>query len=173
MKKWFGISVLVLALDQLSKWIIVKFLAFQTPQHVFPFFNLNYTVNSGAAWGFLREAGEWKLWLFVSLSLGVSVVIVVWMWRLKPSAIAPCIALPRASLHSQERVLAAGLSFILGGAVGNLCDRIFNNGLVVDFLQFCYKDHCFPTFNIADSAIFIGASLVVLSTFWTSRKPSP
>ena len=157
MKKWFSISVLFVALDQLSKWLVVKFLAFQTPQPVFSFFNLNYTVNSGAAWGFLREAGEWKRGLFVSLSLGVSIVIVVWMWRVKP----------------QERVLAAGLSFILGGASGNLCDRIFNNGLVVDFLQFCYKEHCFPTFNLADSVIFIGACLIVLSTFWTSRKPSP
>ena len=112
---------------------------------VLPFFHLTYVQNPGAAFSFLGDAGGWQRWLFVALSSTASVVITVWLSR----------------LQHHEHWLGAALALILGGAVGNLIDRVAY-GYVIDFLDVFYRTYHWPTFNVADSAITVGAALMLL-----------
>jgi len=148
LKKWIWLSVLVIALDQATKLLAETFLAMHQPVPVLPSFNLMLTYNTGAAFSFLAGAGGWQRWFFLGLGAAVSVGLIVWLGRLKPG----------------EKWLAIALALILGGAVGNLIDRAWL-GQVIDFIQLYYDRWYWPAFNIADSAICIGALLMAWDQF--------
>ncbi|KTD58663.1 lipoprotein signal peptidase [Legionella sainthelensi] len=150
MKKWywFMLSLAVIVSDQLSKYLVSIFLTPYHPLPVFPMFNLTLAYNTGAAFSFLSGAGDWHRWFFAAFSFIVSIILAVWLYK----------------TENQTCLLSAGISLILGGAVGNLFDRAIH-GYVIDFIDLYYKHHHFATFNIADSAICIGAGLFVLDVF--------
>lgn len=139
------LSLAVIICDQLSKYLVGVFLTPYQPLHIFPMFNLTLAYNSGAAFSFLSGAGDWHRWFFAGFSLIVSIILAVWLYRSK----------------NQTTLLLSGISLILGGALGNLFDRALH-GYVIDFIDLYYKHHHFATFNIADSAICVGAGLFVL-----------
>lgn len=143
--RWLWLSALVILLDQWSKALILDAFRLYETLEVLPFFNLTLAFNKGAAFSFLAGAGGWQRWFFTAIALGVSVLILVWLVRSKAS----------------ERLLGAGLALVLGGAIGNLWDRLAY-GHVVDFLDFHWAGWHFPAFNVADSAITVGAALLIL-----------
>ena len=145
---WLWLAVAIVMVDQGSKLLAEQLLIAHEPLAVFPSFNLYLTYNTGAAFSFLREAGGWQRWLFAALSIGVSAFIVVWLRR----------------IPADHRWLACALSLVLGGAVGNLIDRVFrSDGGVVDFIDLYYGSWHWPAFNAADSAISVGAVMLVWS----------
>jgi signal peptidase II len=145
--KWFSLSALVIVLDQISKaWITAHF-AYGENLYVFGVFNLVLAHNTGAAFSFLNDAGGIQRWLFSIIAITASVWI-IWLLR----------------KHSAQLLFAAALSMILGGALGNLIDRLAY-GYVVDFLDFHWGIYHFPAFNLADSAITCGAFLLILDSF--------
>lgn len=152
MLKWLWLSFLALILDQASKLVIADNMELFESIQILPFFNLTYVHNTGAAFSFLSEAGGWQRWLFAGLAFVISIVITAWLARLK----------------QHETLLAVSLSLVLGGAVGNLIDRLAY-GYVIDFLDVYYQDWHWPAFNIADSAITIGVALMLIESF---RKES-
>jgi signal peptidase II len=155
MLRWLWLTGLVIALDQLSKWLAEQMLAPHTPQAVLPSVNITLVYNTGAAFSFLSQAGGWQRWFFSLLAVGVSVFIVLWMRR----------------LGHRERWTAAGLAMVLGGALGNLIDRLVY-GHVIDFIDVYYKDLHWPTFNIADSAITLGAAVLIAHGL-LAHRPTP
>ncbi len=155
MGKWFGVSVVVIVLDQITKFLADANLVYAEPLAVLPSFNLTLLYNRGAAFSFLSDAGGWQRWFFVTVSFLASVGLIIWLRKLK----------------SEQWQLALALSLILGGAVGNLIDRLWL-GHVVDFIQLYYKDFYWPAFNIADSAITVGAVLLLWDGLFLQRKDS-
>ncbi len=153
MLKWLWLSGLVVALDQISKLAVVKAMNLYESIPVIPFFNLTYVHNTGAAFSFLSDAGGWQRWLFAILAASISVVLIIWLAKLK----------------KHEVLLAASLSLILGGAFGNLIDRIAY-GYVIDFLDVYYQSWHWPAFNIADSAITLGVILMLLESVGFGNK---
>lgn len=147
MKKWhwFVLSIMVIILDQASKYWIGTSLTPYKPMPVMPMFNLTLAYNTGAAFSFLSGAGDWHRWFFACFNLFVSGILVIWLWRT-----------PR-----QAWLQSLGISLILGGALGNLIDRGIH-GYVIDFIDVYYQHHHFATFNLADSAICIGAAALIL-----------
>jgi len=143
-------------LDQVTKFLAETLLTFHQPVPVLPSFNLLLTYNTGAAFSFLAGAGGWQRWFFLGLGLLVSIGLIVWLRRLKPT----------------ETRLAAALALILGGAIGNLIDRAWL-GQVIDFIQLYYQHWYWPAFNLADSAITVGAALLVLDSLWSGRASKP
>lgn len=141
----FVLAAVVVVLDQYSKYLCSAFLEFGIPVSVFPGFDLLLAHNEGAAFSFLDNAGGWQRWLFAGISTVVSVVLATWLWR----------------LPQQQRLLGVALALILGGAVGNLIDRVLL-GYVVDFISVYYGQWRFATFNVADAGISCGAALLVL-----------
>ena len=148
MLKYLFITSLVIVFDQVSKWLMVSWLSLYETVVVMPYFNLTMAHNEGAAFSFLSEAGGWQRWLFIGLALIISVVLLVWLAKLKPT----------------EKLEAISLSLILGGAIGNVIDRI-SYGYVIDFIDLYIGHNHWPVFNIADSAICIGAILLVADSF--------
>jgi len=147
MLKWLWLSALVIVLDQLSKYMATQMLEMFQPVAVMPMFNLTLMYNTGAAFSFLSEAGGWQRWFFTVVALVISAVIFTWIRQLD------------AGQHLQ----ATGLSLVLGGALGNVIDRLLL-GHVVDFIQIYYDRWYWPAFNIADSAITVGVVLLILDT---------
>ena len=148
--KYLCLSILIVVLDQLSKyWISDALLLYESRVLIDGMFNLTLVHNTGAAFGFLSDAGGWQRWFFISLTAAVSLAILVWLLRLP----AEC------------NWLAVALACILGGALGNLCDRI-RFGYVVDFLDVYYDTWHWPAFNVADAAITIGAIMLIIDTLW-------
>ena len=147
------LSAVVLLLDQGSKLLADARLVFHEPVGVLPFFNLRLAYNTGAAFSFLGNAGGWQRWFFAGISVLVISVLVVWMRRLKP----------------EQWQLSAAFALIIGGALGNLIDRLVY-GHVIDFIDVYYKTWHWPTFNIADSAITVGAGLLLLDAWVTHRR---
>jgi signal peptidase II len=150
---FYVVTVVIVVLDQWSKRHMSELLDLCRPGmcetiEVLPVFKLILLHNSGAAFSFLDDAGGWQRWLLVTISTVVSGVIGVWLFRVK----------------STEKLLAFALCLILGGAVGNLIDRAAV-GFVVDFLLVHWDNHYFPAFNIADSAISVGAGFLILDMF--------
>jgi signal peptidase II len=141
---WLGIAVVVVLLDQVTKITMSRLLAYGQSEPVTSFFNLVMVYNPGAAFSFLANSGGWQRWFFSALALAVSIFIV---WMLNRNA--------------SQRMFCWSLSLILGGAVGNLIDRLAY-GHVIDFLDFHVAGWHWPAFNIADGAITIGAALFVL-----------
>lgn len=150
---WLVVAFFIVLLDQWSKSSASTQLEYGYAFEISPLLNFTLMHNEGAAFSFLNDAGGWQRWFFVGISLVVSIVITIWLARLKPS----------------ERLLAISLSLILGGAVGNLWDRAVL-GYVIDFISVHYQTYYFPTFNIADSAISIGAGLMILDMFVNPEK---
>lgn len=150
---WYGLAVLIIVFDQISKSAATSLLDYASPVEVTSFFNWTLLHNTGAAFSFLSEAGGWQRWFFVGISALVSLVIAVWIARL-----------PR---HFFWQLLA--LTLILGGAIGNLWDRLVL-GYVVDFIQLHYGGYYWPAFNIADSAICVGAVVMVVDSIFGSGK---
>ena len=153
MAKWLSISVLVILLDQITKYIANTGLVYAEAVPVVPSCNLTLLYNRGAAFSFLSDAAGWQRWFFVAISLGASVLLIVWLRKLKP----------------QQWVLAVALSLVLGGAVGNLIDRLWL-GYVIDFIQLYYKGFYWPAFNVADSAISVGAVLLIWDALFAKPK---
>lgn len=149
MKRYFLMAIVIVLLDQLTKlWVLGTFEPFEVVT-VLPVFNLTLVFNEGAAFSFLADAGGWQRYLFLLISAVMSVVFVVWLTRIK----------------AHEVWLAYGLALLLGGAVGNLIDRIWL-GKVIDFLQWHWSEAYFPAFNLADAAITLG----VIFLLWDSIK---
>ncbi len=146
--RWLWLAFAVVIVDQGSKQLAEQLLTFHEPVAVVPFFNLFLTYNTGAAFSFLRDAGGWQRWLFAALSIGVGVFIVIWLRR----------------IPGTQKWLACALALVLGGAVGNLIDRLFrSDGGVVDFVDIYYGTWHWPAFNVADSAISVGAVMLLVS----------
>jgi signal peptidase II len=150
--RWLWLAGFVITLDQISKWIVLASLRPGESRYVAPFFNWVLTFNTGAAFSFLSDAGGWQRWFFTVLALGVSAWIVSMLRK-----------------HSSEFRLSLALTLILGGALGNVIDRI-RFGAVVDFVQWHAAGYYWPAFNVADSAITIGAVLMAWDQFAT--KPA-
>lgn len=138
------ISGFVVALDQISKLAVMASLHDYQIITIWPVFDLTLVYNTGAAFSFLSDAGGWQRWFFILFASLVSLVMVVWLGRLQPN----------------ERLTAYGLAMIIGGAVGNLIDRIWL-GKVVDFLLWHWHEWYWPAFNLADSAITLGVGLLL------------
>ncbi|NIB40256.1 lipoprotein signal peptidase [Pseudomaricurvus alkylphenolicus] len=146
--KWYLLALLVVVLDQISKhWISANF-NYGEPWVITGFFNFTLLHNTGAAFSFLSEAGGWQRWFFGIVALVVSMVLVVWLAR----------------LPAHKRWEACALALVLGGAIGNLYDRVVL-GYVVDFIVVHYQQYYWPAFNIADSAICVGAAMLIIDTF--------
>lgn len=152
---WLWLSLLVIALDQLTKWGAVSNLEMYQQVPVIPdLFSFTLAYNTGAAFSFLADAAGWQRWLFAAIAVVVSVVLCVWLSRLDRS----------------KRLEAIALALILGGALGNLYDRVVL-GHVVDFILVHWQQRWFfPAFNIADSAITVGAALLILDMFVGKKK---
>ena len=148
MLKWLWLSLLTLLLDQGSKLAVSSSMRLYESIVVFPYFDLTYVHNTGAAFSFLSDAGGWQRWLFAALAIIISAVLSVWLARLK----------------KHETLLAIALALVLGGAIGNLIDRLAY-GYVIDFFDVYYNNWHWPAFNIADSAISVGVFLLLLESF--------
>jgi signal peptidase II len=140
---WLGVAVIVILFDQLSKIAVAKVFAYGSSHVVAPFFNLVLVYNRGAAFSFLAMAGGWQRWAFTALGVAAAVLI--------------CYLLKR---HGNQKMFCAALALIMGGAIGNVIDRLLY-GHVIDFLDFHVGTWHWPAFNLADSAITIGAALLV------------
>lgn len=149
---WLALAAVVVALDQATKALVLQFFAYGDSVRITDFFNLVRVHNSGAAFSFLAGAGGWQRWFFVVLGLAASAFI-VWMLR------AP----------DTGRMASWALALILGGALGNVIDRL-QHGHVVDFLDFHWAGRHFPSFNLADSAITLGAILLILDELRRMRR---
>ncbi len=143
---WLGLSLAVILLDQLSKWFVASRMAPFESLYLLPVFNITLLHNTGAAFSMLATASGWQRWFFVALAVLVSGGIATWLVRMPATG---------------DRWIAAGLALVAGGAVGNVIDRLVQ-GYVVDFLQFHWQSWYFPAFNAADSAITVGAVMLVL-----------
>ncbi len=150
-----AIATLVLLLDQLSKWSALSNLKLGIPEEVLPFMNWLLLFNPGAAFSFLAQSSGWQRWFFTILGLAASLYI---LWLLRK--------------NQSDKMLSWALSLILGGALGNVLDRIMY-GAVVDFIDLHYGNWHWPAFNIADSAICMGAALIVFSELRKSFGKSP
>ncbi len=149
---WFAVALAVIALDQLTKTLILGHFEYGDSRYVTPFFNLVRVHNSGAAFSFLADASGWQRWFFVGLGVAAAGFI-TWMLR----------------RHGHQRLFAWALALILGGALGNVIDRLLH-GHVVDFIQVHWKHWYFPSFNVADSAITVGAALLILDELRRVRR---
>ncbi|MFC7092377.1 signal peptidase II [Jeongeupia naejangsanensis] len=146
--QWIALAVVVIALDQVTKHVIEAAFAYGDVRPVIPgFFNLTLAYNPGAAFSFLADAGGWQRHFFTVLALGVSVFIVLTLRK-----------------HHAESLFSLSLSLIMGGALGNVIDRVLF-GHVIDFIQVYYRNWYYPAFNLADSAICVGAALMVWDSF--------
>ena len=151
---WTTVALLVVAADQATKWAIVEWVQLYGKVPLNSFMNLTHQQNSGAAFSFLAGAGGWQRWFFVTLATVVSAVIVGWLWQ---------------SRKQGAFALMAGLGLVLGGAVGNLIDRA-RLGYVTDFIQVWFGSWAFPSFNVADAAISVGAALLIIDALFLSGR---
>lgn len=156
MKKWvwYALTILLIAFDQITKYIALQTLPLYRPKPVFPCLNWTLTFNSGSAFGFLNQSKVWwHPYLLTSFGIAMSLGLIVWLVLCK----------------SKKKLELLALALILSGAMGNVLDRL-HLGYVIDFIQVYYRDHYFPVFNIADSAICIGAVLLFMTSSELTRK---
>jgi len=155
MLAWVWIALVIIALDLYTKSLISGSFVYGEQRVILPIFNLTLLHNPGAAFSFLGDAGGWQRWLFTGIAAGVSLMLVVWLTQLK----------------RDQFWLAIAISFILGGALGNLYDRL-TLGYVVDFIQVHWQRHYFPAFNVADSAITVGAIMLIIDAIRGNHESS-
>jgi signal peptidase II len=148
MARWLWLSLLIVILDQATKWLAEALLIPFHPVPLMPLLNLTLMYNEGAAFSFLANAGGWQRWLFAGFALVMTTVLAFWLLRLEKG----------------DRTTAATLSLIIGGAIGNLIDRV-RTGRVVDFIDFYVGTWHWPAFNVADSAISIGIVFLLITSF--------
>ena len=146
MRRYLWISLLIIVADQATKWIANTQLEYHQAVPVLPYFEWFLSYNTGAAFSFLANAGGWQRWFFMILATIISIVLFIWIGRLK----------------EDEKLTAVALCLILGGAIGNVIDRVIL-GHVIDFIQVWLGSYPWPAFNIADSAIFVGALMLIAS----------
>jgi signal peptidase II len=151
LRKWLGLALAVIVADHLTKWWVSSTLDFHEFVPVLPFFSLVRVHNTGAAFSFLADAGGWQRWFFIAVGIVATVIIMRLLKR-----------------HAHEPRLAFALALVLGGALGNVIDRVLL-GHVVDFLYFHYRGFAWPAFNVADSAISVGAALLI----WDGLRGKP
>ncbi|MEJ2213052.1 MAG: signal peptidase II [Gammaproteobacteria bacterium] len=155
MWRWLWLSAIVVVLDQLTKqWIEEAFVLYESLP-VTGFFNLTLVYNTGAAFSFLADAGGWQRWFFLILALLICVYLVYWLLHLDKKQVA----------------LPLAIAMIIGGAVGNVIDRLLH-GHVIDFLDFYYQQWHWPAFNLADSAITLGVILFIWDAFFGAKDNS-
>jgi signal peptidase II len=152
--RWLWISVVIIVADQITKLWIERGMVLGDSFEVLPILDIVRAHNYGAAFSFLDDAGGWQRWVFTLFAVGVSIALVIWLRKLSLAA---------------QTLLVFGLTLILGGAIGNVIDRI-EHGYVVDFVHAHWGHHYFPAFNVADAAISIGAVLVVLDSLLEGRR---
>lgn len=145
---YLAFAGVVVAIDQFTKQVAYAHLLGQPSVEILPFFRLELVFNEGAAFGFLSDAGGWQHGFLVTLAVVISLVLVIWLWRLR----------------RQPDLLSWGLALVLGGALGNLIDRI-SHQYVIDFIVLHYAGWHFPAFNIADGAITLGALALIADSF--------
>ncbi len=155
MLKWLWLTAAIFVLDVVTKVWASSTLSLYESVPITPFFNIVLAHNSGAAFSFLADAGGWQRWFFTAIALLVSVVITVWLKR----------------LPADEKLQAIALASVLGGALGNVLDRVVH-GYVVDFLDFYYQEYHWPAFNVADIAIVLGAALLIWHSLFCQPKKS-
>lgn len=146
--KWLWLTVVFLILDQVTKHLVVNAFFLGESLNVLPFFDLRYVQNPGAAFSFLADQDGWQRWFFTAVAAIASAIFLVWLAKTPKSQI----------------LLSLALAFMLSGAMGNLIDRVLF-GYVIDFLDFHIAGKHWPAFNIADSAIFVGAALMIIDSF--------
>ncbi|WP_116475061.1 signal peptidase II [Zobellella maritima] len=152
--RWWWLALVAILLDQLSKWLTVNYLDYGYPGvQLAPFFNLVHVYNPGAAFSFLADQDGWQRWFFAGLAGAVTIMLSIWMYKAPKSA----------------RWLPAAYALIIGGALGNVIDRLAL-GHVVDFLDFYVGNWHWPAFNLADSFIFVGAAMIIIDSF---KKDTP
>jgi signal peptidase II len=149
---WGVLATVVIILDQLTKWMIVKWVPLYDKIPVNSFINITHQRNTGAAFSFLADASGWQRWFLTILAAIVSAYIVWWLWRIRAAG---------------QVILSTGLSLVLGGAIGNVIDRIML-GSVVDFIQVYIAGWPFPSFNVADAAISVGAVFLIIDALFFS-----
>jgi signal peptidase II len=152
MLPWLGLALIIFLFDQFTKTLILGHYQLGDSTQVLSFFNVVRVHNAGAAFSFLSTAGGWQRWFFTGIGV-VATVFIVWMLR----------------SHAGQKLFAFALACILGGAVGNVVDRVLH-GYVVDFLDFHYAGMHFPAFNVADSGITIGAACLILDEILRVRR---
>lgn len=150
---WLWLSLLLLVVDYATKTLVVKTMNLRDSIDILPFFNLTYVHNEGAAFSFLSDAGGWQRWFLSFIAISISALLIWWLKR----------------LPATNKVLCSAYSLVLAGALGNLYDRI-SYGYVIDFLHVHYNNWHFPAFNIADSAICVGAALLLFDAL-TGESP--
>lgn len=153
---WLWLALAVFLLDQATKQLAEALLSYGKPVYLLPVLDFTLLYNPGAAFSFLADQGGWQRWLFTGISIGVSLMLVVWLKRL-----------PREQIW-----LPVALTLILGGAIGNLFDRVVY-GHVIDFISVHWQRFYFPAFNLADSAITVGAFMMgidVIREFFQERR---
>ncbi|WP_331281111.1 MULTISPECIES: signal peptidase II [Guyparkeria] len=148
--RWLWLSFGVLVVDQLTKWAALAGLEYARPVEILPFFDFTLLYNTGAAFSFLAEHDGWQRWFFVFLAVVITAVLLGWL----------------AFVAIRDRRIQAGITLVIGGAVGNVIDRVLY-GHVVDFLDFHVAGWHWPAFNIADAAITIGVALII----WAELRP--
>lgn len=149
MRKWLGLALLVIVLDQITKFLITSSFQLGDSRTMAPFFDLVFVFNRGAAFSFLSDAGGWQRWFFVALAFGISSWLIVMLRH-----------------HAHEKLMPFAIALVLGGALGNVIDR-FVHGAVVDFLSFHVGGFYWPAFNVADSGISVGVVLMLWGQFVT------
>ena len=150
--RWYALAGLIILLDQLSKWVVLKSIGFGETIYVAPFWNWVLAFNPGAAFSLLADQPGWQRWLFSALALAVSGWLAIMLRQ-----------------HPQQKLLSLALALVMGGALGNVIDRI-RFGAVVDFIQWHAAGYYWPAFNVADSAITIGAVLLVIEQLTATKK---
>lgn len=151
---WYALAGLVIVLDQFSKWVVLNRIGYGETIYVAPFWNWVLTFNPGAAFSFLADQPGWQRWFFTILALAVSAWIAVLLYR-----------------HPRQKLASLSLTLILGGALGNVIDRL-RFGAVVDFVQWHAAGYYWPAFNIADAAITVGAVLLIVEQLLAGRRES-
>ena len=149
------ISLLVILLDQATKQLALAKLSLHQAVNLLPGIDWYLTYNRGAAFSFLADAGGWQRWFFSISTIVISTIVLFWIKRLPP----------------EEKITAVSLCLILGGAIGNLIDRLYL-GYVIDYIQVWLGSYPWPAFNIADASISIGATILILSSFIRSENPA-
>lgn len=154
---WLVVALVIIVADQATKWAIIKWVPLYGKVPLNSLMNITHQQNTGAAFSFLADAGGWQRWFFVVLATAVSGFILVWLFRVRKEG---------------PLILMAALSLVLGGAVGNLIDRA-RLGYVTDFIQVWFGNWAFPSFNVADAAISVGAVLLIIDALFLSGKDAP